>query len=306
MWCVRVAGAGRESLCRWPFGGRAGDGQDHGAPGASHSLAFMTELVEAQHWRCPWCGDCLPDSPRGTAIDHIIPRVYGGPHRRWNLQLLHRECNSAKGEKITAGALELAGAHGVTISMDIGHYRAGVRRRAAVYAVRAIFQLDRQARDRAVAAARNLTVFFPEAKVRAVIEGSGPGQPARRMTRSPPGPSASSQPHADKRTRFARGAALARGRCLFLLLVLPGSSRDVGGEDISGMPVQDGAGPVVAHGGPRVGARPLPARPAAAPAVRPAPCRSSRRPSPARKIGPSVRSPIARSMARGPRRQHGT
>ena len=47
-------------------------------PWASHSLAFMTELVELQHWRCPWCGDYLPDSPRGTAIDHIIPRVYGG------------------------------------------------------------------------------------------------------------------------------------------------------------------------------------------------------------------------------------
>ena len=86
--------------------------------------------------------------------------MYGGPHRRWNLQLLHQECNSAKGHQITAEALELAGVHGVTISMDIGHYRAGVRRRAAVYAVRATVQLDSQARDRALAAARNLTVFF--------------------------------------------------------------------------------------------------------------------------------------------------
>jgi 5-methylcytosine-specific restriction endonuclease McrA len=59
----------------------------------------MTELVELQRWRCPWCGDDLPGSPRGTAIDHIIPRVYGGPHRRWNLQLLHQECNSAKGKR---------------------------------------------------------------------------------------------------------------------------------------------------------------------------------------------------------------
>src|SRR6204780_4485207 len=102
-----------ESFCRWPFGGRAGDGQydDEVVPWASHSLAFMTELVELQHWRCPWCGDYLPDSPRGTAIDHIIPRAYGGPHRRWNLQLLHQECNSAKGKKITAEALELADAH---------------------------------------------------------------------------------------------------------------------------------------------------------------------------------------------------
>src|SRR5215467_3302206 len=133
--CVRVTGACRGEV----------------VPLASHSLAFMTELVEAQHWRCPWCGDYLPDSPRGTAIDHIIPRVYGGPHRRWNLQLLHQGCNSAKGKKITAGALELAYAHGVTISMDIGQYRASVRRRAVTYAVRATRGLGGEARDRALA-----------------------------------------------------------------------------------------------------------------------------------------------------------
>jgi len=66
-------------------------------------LAFMTELVELQHWRCPWCGDCLPGSPSGTAIDHIIPRVYGSPHRRWNFQLLHQECNSARRPVNTVG-----------------------------------------------------------------------------------------------------------------------------------------------------------------------------------------------------------
>jgi len=166
-----------ETFCRWPPGGRAADDQDAGAPFGSHSLAFMTELVEQQHWRCPWCRDYLPDSPPGTAIDHIIPRVYGGPHRRWNLQLLHQECNSAKGKKITAEALELADAHDVTISMDIGQYHAGVRRRAAIYAVRATRQLDNQARDRAVAAARALTVFFPEAKVRAVIRAAARDSP---------------------------------------------------------------------------------------------------------------------------------
>src|SRR6202034_3406805 len=51
-WCgvCGLAVPAGERLCRWPFGGRAGDGQDHGAPGGSHSLAFMTELVELQHW----------------------------------------------------------------------------------------------------------------------------------------------------------------------------------------------------------------------------------------------------------------
>ena len=166
-----------ETLCRWPAPVRAGDDRydDEVVPWASHSLAFMTELVELQRWRCPWCGDDLPDSPRGTAIDHIIPRVYGGPHRRWNLQLLHQECNSAKGKKITADALELAGAHGVAISMDIGQFRAGVRRRAVQYALRSTRQLGAEARDRALAAARNLTVFFPEEKVHAVIRAAAEG-----------------------------------------------------------------------------------------------------------------------------------
>jgi HNH endonuclease len=170
-----------ERFCRWPFGAGTGERQYHDevVPWASHSLEFMTELAEQQHWRCPWCADYLPDAPRGTAIDHIIPRVYGGPHRRWNLQLLHQECNSAKGKKITAEALELAAAHGVTISMDIAQYRADVRRRAAIYAVRATRQLGGEARDRALAAAGNLTVFFPEARVRAVIRAAAQGEPAR-------------------------------------------------------------------------------------------------------------------------------
>jgi hypothetical protein len=166
-----------ERFCRWPFAGRAGDGQfdDEVVPWASHSLAFMTELVELQHWHCPWCRDYLPDSPRGTAIDHIIPRAYGGPHRRWNLQLLHQGCNSAKGKNITAEALELADAHAVAISMDIAQYRAGVRRRAATYAVRSTRQAGSDARQRALAAARNLTVFFPEARVHAVIRAAAEG-----------------------------------------------------------------------------------------------------------------------------------
>ena len=169
-----------ERFCRWPVGTGAGEGQydDAVVPGASHSLAFLTELVEAQRWRCPWCLDYLPDSPRGTAIDHIIPRACGGPHRRWNLQLLHQECNSAKGTKITAEAVELADAHGVRICMGIGDYRAGVRRRAVTYAVRHTRELGGEARGRALAAARNLTVFFPEARVHAIIRAAAEGNPA--------------------------------------------------------------------------------------------------------------------------------
>jgi len=59
--------------------------------------------------------------------------------------------------------------------MNIGQYRAGVRRRAAIYAVRATRQLGGEARDRALAAARNLTVFFPERRVHAVIKTAAEG-----------------------------------------------------------------------------------------------------------------------------------
>jgi hypothetical protein len=46
---------------------------------------------------------------------------------------------------------------------------------------------------------------------------------------------------------------------------------------------------------------PIPARRAVLRTIRPAPCRSSRRPSAARNTGPSVRSPMARSIARAVR-----
>ena len=69
------------------------------------------------------------------------------------------------------------------ISADIGDYRAGVRRRAAVYAVRATRQLGGEARDRALAEARDLTVFFPEARVRALIRAAAEGtRPAAAAT----------------------------------------------------------------------------------------------------------------------------
>ena len=56
--------------------------------------------------------------------------------------------------------------------MDIGQYRAEVRRRAAKYAARATRQLRGEARRRALAEARNLTVFFPEARVHALIRAA--------------------------------------------------------------------------------------------------------------------------------------
>jgi len=63
--------------------------------------------------------------------------------------------------------------------MDIGCYRAGFRCRAVIYAVRATLLAGGEARDRALAAARNLTVFFPAARVRALIRAAANSSPDR-------------------------------------------------------------------------------------------------------------------------------
>jgi len=118
--------------------------------------------------------------------------------------------------------------------------------------------------------------------------------------------------------------------------VLPGGTSDIGGDDVDGVPVQTAAGAVVSHGGPGIGVRggflhvpqrdpgvqrgsdervPQRVRPdrlgdpgtAGHPAHdRPAQWRSSRCPSPRRKTGPSLRSPMARSIARAVRGASGT
>lgn len=70
---------------------------------------------------CPWCGDPLPghlgmarDLGRyraDVAMGHIIPVSRGGGREEWNLQLLHRSCNSAKGDRVTGAVLALAAEH---------------------------------------------------------------------------------------------------------------------------------------------------------------------------------------------------
>jgi hypothetical protein len=75
---------------------------------------------------CPWCAEPLPADLGMTrlagvmlttvAIDHIIPITRGGPvHAEWNKQLVHGKCNTSKGNRVTAAALELAAGHGIEV-----------------------------------------------------------------------------------------------------------------------------------------------------------------------------------------------
>ncbi len=94
----------------------------------AHGLAFAraaeawrrdrlaAKLAAAQGWICTWCCQPLPGDLGWTNIDHVIPASQGGPHDRWNLDVLHSRCNIAKRDKITPRALELAAEHGITIA----------------------------------------------------------------------------------------------------------------------------------------------------------------------------------------------
>ncbi len=51
------------------------------------------------------CGICfLPVAPQDISLDHIIPLSKGGEHSYSNVQLAHRRCNSAKGNRIVVAA----------------------------------------------------------------------------------------------------------------------------------------------------------------------------------------------------------
>jgi 5-methylcytosine-specific restriction endonuclease McrA len=64
-------------------------------------LSYRMKMWIKQHYRCGICGKTirrpiLYDSKK-VNIDHIRPRSHGGPSTPENLQLVHYECNQAKG-----------------------------------------------------------------------------------------------------------------------------------------------------------------------------------------------------------------
>jgi len=76
-------------------------------------------LASAQGGICPECTLPLPEDLAATEIDHIIPRVRGGPDLPWNRQLVHFRCNRSKRFKLTDAARALAAGHGITPHLPI-------------------------------------------------------------------------------------------------------------------------------------------------------------------------------------------
>ena len=70
------------------------------------------EVFDAAGWHCEHCGKETPKDKRGTKdhdapeLDHIIPLSKGGSHTLDNVQLLCRQCNSEKSDKLPDEWLE--------------------------------------------------------------------------------------------------------------------------------------------------------------------------------------------------------
>jgi 5-methylcytosine-specific restriction endonuclease McrA len=76
-------------------------------------------LAEAQGGICPECTLPLPEDLALAEVDHIIPKVRGGPDVPWNRQLVHFRCNRTKRFKLTDRALALAAEHGIRPHLPI-------------------------------------------------------------------------------------------------------------------------------------------------------------------------------------------
>lgn len=59
---------------------------------------FCNQLLEAQHYKCAYCGCDLTDKNRN--IDHIIPLSRGGTHTADNIHFVCVDCNMSKGNKL--------------------------------------------------------------------------------------------------------------------------------------------------------------------------------------------------------------
>lgn len=76
-------------------------------------------LAEAQGGICPECGLQLPEDLSEAEVDHIIPKIRGGPDLPWNRQLVHLKCNRAKRFKLTDRAAALAAEHDIVVHLPI-------------------------------------------------------------------------------------------------------------------------------------------------------------------------------------------
>lgn len=85
----------------------------------AHRTDLIRSLADAQGWICTWEHCWQPILPGDQLeIDHIIPISSGSVIRdEWNLQVLHWNCNRAKGTLVTDRSVRLASEHGIELTL---------------------------------------------------------------------------------------------------------------------------------------------------------------------------------------------
>ncbi len=63
--------------------------------GTAKRAKYVTELLARDGNRCFFCNRIMQENE--LSIEHLVPRVHGGPHHLSNLALAHRDCNQQAG-----------------------------------------------------------------------------------------------------------------------------------------------------------------------------------------------------------------
>lgn len=56
--------------------------------------AFVNFIIERDHNTCQYCGVVNPDR---FVMEHVIPKMMGGPYQPWNIVFACKSCNHRKG-----------------------------------------------------------------------------------------------------------------------------------------------------------------------------------------------------------------
>lgn len=69
--------------------------------GVAYDRIDLGRLYHEQRGVCGHCG--LGVLFEVFTVDHVRPLSKGGPHLKWNLQIAHQGCNSAKSDTLRPG-----------------------------------------------------------------------------------------------------------------------------------------------------------------------------------------------------------
>ena len=84
----------------------------HPAPALPRAERLRRSLARDGE-ECVWCRRALPDGHRDLSIEHVVPRLKGGPAWAENEVVACRACNRARGHTAPAAWLDACEARGL-------------------------------------------------------------------------------------------------------------------------------------------------------------------------------------------------